>query len=179
MAKDTARNVNGKGSKAPPVAAPAPPSAKDARAIALCAERGNRPDELLEILHALQDELGYVPESTLPVIANALNLSRAEVHGVVTFYHDFHREPVGKHVIKICRAEACQSMGTDALCCHAENKAGTKLGGTSADGKYTLEAVYCLGNCALSPAVMIGDDLYGKVDAKRFDDILAKLDKGA
>jgi formate dehydrogenase subunit gamma len=147
------------------------------QAISICAAHANKAEDLMEILHELQDAVGYVPESTLPVIANALNLSRAEVHGVVTFYHDFKREPQGKHVIKICRAEACQSMGTDKLCDHAEKKCGAQFGDTSKDGKYTLEAVYCLGNCALSPAMMIGEELYGKVDPKRFDDVLAKLDK--
>lgn len=157
------------------VKAPANPA--DTIALAACAAHDNKPDELLEIFHTLQNELGYLPESTLPVIANALNLSRAEVHGVVTFYHDFKREPQGRHTIKICRAEACQAMGTDKLCDHAEMKLGTEMGGTSKDGKYTVEAVYCLGNCALSPAVMIGDDLYGKVDPKRFDEIVASLGK--
>jgi formate dehydrogenase subunit gamma len=168
-----------KKSNSPPASAQvkAPSNPVDVKALAVCSAHGNKPDELLEILHALQHDLGYVPESTLPVIANALNLSRAEVHGVVTFYHDYKREPQGKHTIKICRAEACQAMGTDKLCDHAEKKLGTEMGGTSKDGKYTVEAVYCLGNCALSPAVMIGDDLYGKVDPKRFDEIVASLGK--
>ena len=166
-----------------PIYSPAPAQVKtsanptDVKSLAICAAHGNRPDELLEILHALQHDLGYVPESTLPVIANALNLSRAEVHGVVSFYHDFKREPQGRYTIKICRAEACQAMGTDKLCDHAEKKLGAEFGGTSKDGKYTVEAVYCLGNCALSPAVMIGDDLYGRVDPKRFDEIVASLGK--
>lgn len=166
-----------------PIYSPAPAQVKtsanptDVKSLAICAAHGNRPDELLEILHALQHNLGYVPESTLPVIANALNLSRAEVHGVVSFYHDFKREPQGRYTIKICRAEACQAMGTDKLCDHAEKKLGAEFGGTSKDGKYTVEAVYCLGNCALSPAVMIGDDLYGRVDPKRFDEIVASLGK--
>jgi len=153
------------------------PTGVSARAIAICAAHGNKPDELLEILHELQHEVGYVPEETLPHIAWALNLSRAEVHGVVTFYHDFHRAPVGKHVIKICRAEACQSMGTDALCAHAQKKLGANFGETTRDGTFTVEAVYCLGNCALSPAVMIDEDLYGMVDAKRFDAIIDKVSK--
>ncbi len=163
--------------KSPPAFAQvnAPSNPADVKALAVCAAHGNKPDELLEILHALQHDFGYVPESTLPVIANALNLSRAEVHGVVTFYHDFKREPQGRHTIKICRAEACQAMGTGKLCDHAEKKLGIEIGGTTKDGKYTVEAVYCLGNCALSPAVLIGDRLYGKVDAKRFDEIVASL----
>ena len=118
MAKDTNKHL-----VSPPALARACRS-KRAR-IAICAAHGNKPDELLEIMHDLQHELGHVPESVLPVIANALNLSRAEVYGVVTFYHDFHRHPVGKHVIKICRAEACQAMGTDDLCDHAEKTART------------------------------------------------------
>lgn len=151
----------------------------DIQAIAVCASHDNKPENLLEILHDLQHAVGFVPETTLPVIANAVNLSRAEVHGVVTFYHDFKREPVGRHVIKICRAEACQAMGTDDLCEHAEKSLKTELGGTSADGKVTIEQVFCLGNCALSPAILIGDKLYGKVDAKRFDEIIATLGKEA
>ena len=157
--------------------APRVASAAEVRAIAICAAHGNKPDELLEILHGVVHELGHVPEAVMPVIANALNISRAEIHGVVTFYHDFRREPAGRHIIKICRAEACQSMGTEQLCRHAERTLGTEMGGTSKDGQYTIEAVYCLGNCALSPAVLIGDRLYGKVDLQRFDDIVASLGK--
>ncbi len=176
MAKSTSRPKDGS-IKAPAEESDAARPVSEARALAICAHHGNRPDELLEILHSLQHELGHVPETTLPIIANALNLSRAEVYGVITFYHDFHRAPVGRHVIKICRAEACQSMGTDALCNHAEHKLSTRIGETSSDGKFTIEAVYCLGNCALSPAVMIGENLYGRVDAKRFDEIVGSLDK--
>jgi formate dehydrogenase subunit gamma len=146
-------------------------------AVAICARHGNKPDELLEIFHELQHELGYVPEETLPVIAKVLNRSRAEIYGVLTFYHEFHRHPVGKHVVKICRAEACQAMGTDALCQHAESKLNVPLGGTTADGVVTIEQVFCLGNCALSPAVMVGQKLYGKVDPQRFDEIIAGLEK--
>ena len=155
----------------------APSSPAEIKALAVCATYGNKPSELLEILHDLQHDLGYVPEAVLPVIANALNLSRAEVHGVVTFYHDFKRQPVGRHTIKICRAEACQAMGTDHLCQHAETSLNTSMGGTSADGHVTIEQVFCLGNCALSPAILVGDKLYGKVDAKRFDEIVAYLSK--
>jgi formate dehydrogenase subunit gamma len=157
--------------------AKAPSSPAEVKALAICAAYGNKPSELMEILHDLQHDLGYVPEAVLPVLANALNLSRAEVHGVVTFYHDFKRQPGGRHTIKICRAESCQSMGTDHLCQHAETSLGTTMGGTSADGKVTIEQVFCLGNCALSPAVLVDDKLYGKVDAKRFDEIVAGLTK--
>lgn len=148
-------------------------------ALAVCARHGNKPDELLEIFHEMQHELGFIPEDTLPIVARALNRSRAEIYGVLTFYHDFHRHPVGKHVVKICRAEACQSMGTDELCRHAESKLNIPLGGTTADGAVTIEQVFCLGNCALSPAVMVGEKLYGRVDPKRFDEIISSLEKEA
>jgi formate dehydrogenase subunit gamma len=156
-----------------------PPAGSEQIARTICEAHGDRPDELLEIFHALQHQLGYVPEPTLPVIARALNLSRAEVYGVLSFYHEFRRSPGGRHLIKICRAEACQSMHSDKLCSHAEQKLGARFGETSPDGQYTLEAVYCLGNCALSPAIMIDGDLFGRVDNKRFDDIVAGLDREA
>jgi formate dehydrogenase subunit gamma len=156
-----------------------PPPGSEERARAICEAHGNRPDELLEIFHAVQAELGFVPEPALPAIANALNLSRAEVYGVLTFYHDFRRSPPGRHVIKICRAESCQAMHTDELCRHAVKQLGVAFGETSADGAFTLEAVYCLGNCARSPAMMIDGDLYGCVDKMRFDAIVADLDKEA
>lgn len=149
----------------------------EVKAKSVCAAHGDKPDELIEIFHDLQAEFGFIPEVVLPVIANALNLSRAEVYGCLTFYHEFRREKPGRHVIKVCRAEACQAMGVDKLCDHAEKHLGTTFGATSADGNYSLEAVYCLGNCALSPAILIGNQLHGKVDAKRFDDIVAKLGK--
>jgi formate dehydrogenase subunit gamma len=148
-------------------------------ALAVCARHGNKPDELLEVFHELQHQLGFVPDATLSVIAKALNRSRAEIYGVLTFYHEFKRHPVGKHVIKICRAEACQAMGTEKLCEHAEQSLGTPLGGTTKDGAITIEQVFCLGNCALSPAIMVGEKLYGMVDPKRFDEIIGSLEKEA
>ena len=141
-----------------------------ARAIA--AEHGNRPDELLEILHAVQGALGYVPEAAVPALANALNLSRAEVHGVVTFYHDFRAKPAGRHVLKLCRAEACQSMGGEALVERAEDHLGVACGSTSADGAVTLEATYCLGLCATAPSAMIDGRLIGRMTASRLDALL-------
>lgn len=162
----------------PTIVTEAPAGCED-RARAICAEHGNRPDELLEIFHALQAEFSYVPEQVLPTIAEALNRSRAEVYGVLSFYHDFRRSPPGRHVVKICQAEACQAMHTEKLSGHAEEKLGTRLGETSPDGEYTLEAVYCLGNCALSPAMMVDGDLFGCVDDERFDAIIADLDKEA
>jgi len=128
---------------------------------------------LLPLLHDIQDSLGHVPPDALPVIAKALNLSRAEVHGVVTFYHHFRSAPPGRHVLRICRAEACQAMGADGLVAHAKKSLGVDFHGTTQDGAFTLEAVYCLGNCACSPALMVDDDLHGRVDAKRFDAIVA------
>jgi formate dehydrogenase subunit gamma len=121
------------------------------------------PGALLPILHALQGDFGYVDPEAVPMIAEALNISVAEVHGVISFYHDFHTEPHGRHVLKMCRAEACQSMGCDSVISHVENKLDIKLGQTTADGALTVEAVYCLGNCALSPSVMLDGKPYGRV----------------
>lgn len=142
----------------------------------ICAAHDNKPADLIEIFHELQAEIGFIPDEVLPPIANALNLSRAEVYGVLTFYHDFRRQPPGRHIVKICQAEACRSMHMEKLCSHAEQRLGTPFGGTSSDGKYSLDAVYCLGNCALSPAMMIDDNLFGRVDADRLDEIIASLD---
>lgn len=149
-----------------------PKSALAARAIAL--RYGNKPDALIEMLHDLQEELGHVPEAALPALANALNLSRAEVHGVVTFYHDFRRKPAGRHVIKVCRAEACQSMGSEALAAMIEKSLKVKFGGTTFDGAITIEAVYCLGNCALAPAIMLDGKLVGRMNAVKFDELAAE-----
>src|ERR1700755_2614036 len=120
----------------------------EATAQAIAAEHGNRPDAPIEILHALQAALGCVPEEAVPALANALNLSRAEVHGVVTFYHDFRRVPAGRHVLKMCRAEACQAAGGRRVADHVRERLGIEFGETSADGRVTLDAVYCLGLCA-------------------------------
>lgn len=128
---------------------------------------------LLPILHAHQDAFGHIPEAAVPVIAQALNLSRAEVHGVVTFYHDFRREPAGRHVLKLCRAEACQAMGADRLVGHAEQRLGTALGQTSSDGSVTLEPVYCLGLCATAPSAMIDGRLVGRLDETKLDALIA------
>ena len=149
-----------------------PREATAAREIAL--RYGNRADALLEILHDLQEQLGFIPEAALPALAKSLNLSRAEVHGVVTFYHDYRREPAGRHVIKVCRAEACQSMGANELVGMIERYLKVKLGQTTADGAITVEAAYCLGNCALSPAIMVDEQLVGRVDAKKFEKIVAE-----
>jgi formate dehydrogenase subunit gamma len=142
------------------------------RGLAIIDGLAKLPGALLPILHALQDEFGYVDSAAIPLIAKALNISKAEVHGVISFYHDFRRVPPGRHVLRICRAEACQSMGCDALIGHVEGRLKTKLGETSADGGFTLEPVYCLGNCALSPAVMLDGELHGRVSAKVADELL-------
>src|SRR5262245_4271187 len=146
--------------------------AVEATAKAIAAEHGNAPDQLIEILHKLQEALGCVPEAAVPPLADALNLSRAEVHGVVTFYHDFRREPAGRHVLKMCRAEACQAMGGEALVTRAEDRLGVACGSTSADGRVTLEPVYCLGLCATAPSAMIDGRVVGRLTASRLDALL-------
>jgi len=131
------------------------------------------PGGLMPLLHAVQDTFGYVPDEVVPRIASALNLSRAEVHGVITFYHHFRREPAGRTVVQVCRAEACQSCGADALMAHAEAHLGCLQHETRADGEFTLEPVYCLGLCASSPAMKVGDRLHARVTPEKFDRIVA------
>lgn len=131
----------------------------------------------LVILHAVQAAFGYVPEAVIPMIASALNLSRAEVHGVFTFYHDFRHEPAGRHVVKLCRAEACQAAGGDEVCAHAERKLGVSIGNTTADGRVTLEPIYCLGLCATAPSVMIDGRVFGRLDAARMDTLLGEVQR--
>lgn len=133
-----------------------------------------QPGSLLPILHAMQEAFGYVPEPAVPMIAEALNLSRAEVHGVVTFYHDFRHEPAGRHVLKLCQAEACQACGSNELTAHAEQKLGVKMGETSADGRVTLEPIYCLGLCSVSPSAMIDGRIVGRLDQKKLDALIAE-----
>ena len=136
------------------------------------------PGAMLPILHAIQDRVGYVPPEAVPEIAHALNLSRAEVHGVITFYHHFRQHPAGEHVVRICRAEACQAVGADALVDHACRTLGVEFHGTTGDGAVTLEPVYCLGNCALSPAILVDNELFGAVTPERFDEIIADVRAG-
>ncbi len=133
------------------------------------------PGALLPILHGIQDRLGYIPPDSVPLIASALNLSRAEVHGVITFYHYFRETPPGKHTIHICRAESCQSMNSRDLEAHAKAKLGIDYHETTADGDFSLEPVYCLGNCACSPAMTIDGEVYGRVSPERFDEILNEV----
>ena len=149
------------------------------RALARIQELERLPGALLPILHALQDEFGYVDKAAIPLVASALNLSHAEVHGVVTFYHDFRHQAPGRHVLKLCRAEACQSMGCEKMIRHVENRLGIKLGGTTEDRSFTVEAVYCLGNCALSPAVMLDGKLYGRVSSDVADFLIADAKRHA
>jgi formate dehydrogenase subunit gamma len=147
------------------------------RARSIIAEFNKVEGPLLPILHAMQETFGHVPQEAVPLIAEALNLSRAEVHGVVTFYHDFRSNPAGRHVLKLCRAEACQSCGCDDLIAHAQSRLGVKLGDTSADGRITIEAVYCLGLCSTAPSAMFDGKLVGRLDRKKLDRVLAEADR--
>jgi formate dehydrogenase subunit gamma len=133
-----------------------------------------QPGPLLIVLHAIQEEFGYIPEEAEPVVADGLNLSRAEVHGVVTFYHYFRHHPPGRHVVQICQAESCKSMDSDKLTEHARRALGVEMNQTTADGQFTLEPVYCLGNCACSPAMMVDGQIYGRLTNARFDEVLAE-----
>jgi formate dehydrogenase subunit gamma len=126
------------------------------------------PGPLLEILHAVQNELGCVPAEAVPLIAEALNISRADVHGVVSFYHHFREESPGRYVVQLCRAEACQSMNARALEEFVRGRLRVNFGETTADGRVTLEAVYCLGNCACAPAMMVNGELHGRVTPEHF-----------
>jgi len=139
----------------------------------ICSQHGDATGALIEILHDVQDRLGCVPDSVLPVIADALNLSRAEVYGVRTFYHDFRTEPAGKHVLKLCRAEACQAMGADRLAASITKSLGIEIGATTKNGAVTVEAVYCLGNCALAPAAMLDGKLMGRASENTLAPVLA------
>ncbi|MBI1220649.1 MAG: formate dehydrogenase subunit gamma [Rhodobacteraceae bacterium] len=130
---------------------------------------------LLPILHAVQHAFGFVPQEALPRIAEKLNLSRAEVHGVMSFYHDFRTEPAGRHVVKLCRAEACQAQGADALAAHAKARLGVDFHETTASGAVTLEPVFCLGLCACGPAALVDGKVVGRVDAARLDQILSEM----
>ena len=131
----------------------------------------------LVILHALQEAFGYVPEPAIPMIASALNLSRAEVHGVFTFYHDFRREPAGRHVLKLCRAEACQAAGGDVITARAEAKLGIGIGNTTADNRVTLEPIYCLGLCATAPSAMLDGRVVGRLNEARIDALIAEAQR--
>ncbi|GGJ06997.1 formate dehydrogenase subunit gamma [Streptomyces brasiliensis] len=139
---------------------------------AIVAAHRHQRGPLLEILHAIQSELGHVPKEAVPLLARELNLSRADVHGVVTFYHDFRDAPAGRTTVRICRAEACQALGASALVGCAEERTGLPLGRTSADGSVTVEQVFCLGNCALGPSVEVNGEVLGRMSAVRLRSIL-------
>ena len=140
----------------------------------IAAQHKERPGPLLEVLHAIQATLGYVPEGAVPVVAEELNLSRAEVHGVVTFYHFFRRHRPGAHTVSLCQAESCQAMGAEALAQHARERLGIGFHQTTADGRFSLEPIYCLGNCACSPAAMIDGQLHGRLTPEAFDTLIAQ-----
>ena len=133
------------------------------------------PGGLLPLLHAIQAAAGYIPGDAVPQVASAMRLSRAEVHGVISFYHDFRSAPAGRHLLQICRAESCQAMGARALETHAKASLGIDYGGTTADGSISLEPVYCLGVCACSPSVRLDDEVHARVDPARLDQLLARL----
>jgi formate dehydrogenase subunit gamma len=156
-------------------AAPGADLSKAESAAVLEAVRAHRQllGPLLPVLHAIQDRLGWVPPRVVPLVAFELNLSRAEVHGVLTFYHYFRQTQPGRKLIYLCRAEACQAVGAAALEAHAKRALGVDFHGTSADGSFTLEPVYCLGNCACGPSLMIDKELHARVTPERFDALLA------
>jgi formate dehydrogenase subunit gamma len=135
----------------------------------------NLPGALMPLLHTIQDDIGYVPETAYAAISKALNLSIAEVHGVVTFYHHFRTHPCGKHILQICRAESCQAMGSEKLEAEVKAKLGIDYHQTTADGAITLEPVYCLGNCACSPAVMLDEEVYGRMTAEKVAELVAEV----
>ena len=147
----------------------------EAQLRAIIAEHGKLEGPLLPILHAVQEAFGYVPQPAVPIIARELNLSRAEVHGVVTFYHDFREQPAGRHVVKICRAEACQAMGCETLVKRAESRLGIACGETTANEQVTFEAVYCLGLCAMSPAAMIDGEPVARLTPEKLDGLLSEV----
>jgi len=142
----------------------------------IIAQHGARPEMLVQILHGFLERYSYISDEAVRQIADELNLSRADVHGVVSFYHDFRRQPAGKAVVKVCQAEACQAMGSRELTAHAEARLGIRMKETTRDGSVTLEPVYCLGNCACAPAVMVNERVHGRVDPSRFDDLLANVE---
>jgi formate dehydrogenase subunit gamma len=154
-----------------------------ARIDELIAQYRDEPGGLLPLLHAVQEALGFVPAEAVGPMARALNLSRAEVHGVITYYHFFRSEKPGRRIVQVCRAESCKAVGADALLAHAEKKLGCRLHGgnhaTRQDGAVTLEPVYCLGLCAMSPAIMIDEKPYARMSLAKFDELAEKLEIAA
>lgn len=145
------------------------------RTAAIIQEMRGLEGPLLPILHGIQEEFGHVPQDALPVIAEALNISKAEVHGVVTFYHDYRSHPAGRHVLKVCQAEACQSMGSDAVAAKLKQLLGIGFHETTLDGSVTLEPVYCLGLCACSPSAMLDGEVIGRLDDEKIEEIVAEV----
>jgi formate dehydrogenase subunit gamma len=139
---------------------------------AIIARHAVREGAAIPILHALQEEFGYIPEETLPLVADALNITRAEIYGVATFYHDFRLKPRGKHVLALCRAEACQSMGAAALGDHVKARLGVEWGETTPDGQVTLEQTFCLGLCACAPSAMLDGKISARLDKQKIDEML-------
>jgi formate dehydrogenase subunit gamma len=148
-----------------------------ARGAEIIAEHTHLEGATMVILHALQEAFGYVPEPAIPMIAAALNLSRAEIHGVFTFYHDFRKQPAGRHVLKLCRAEACQAAGGDAIAARAEAKLGIPIGNTTADDRMTLEPIYCLGLCSTAPSAMLDGRMVGRLNETRIDALIAEAQR--
>lgn len=140
---------------------------------ALIAQYKDMPGALLPLLHSIQDGIGYVPEACYLPISKALALSVAEVHGVVTFYHHFRSHPAGRHILQICRAESCQAMGSEKLEANIKSSLGIDYHQTTADGAITLEPVYCLGNCACSPALMMDDEVYGRMNSQKVAELIS------
>jgi formate dehydrogenase subunit gamma len=146
-----------------------------ARTASIVNEMRGMEGPLLPILHSIQEEFGHVPQEVLPVIATGLNLSRADVHGVVSFYHDFRKVPAGRHVLKLCQAESCQAMGSDAIAAALKQKLGIGFHETTKDGAVTLEPVYCLGLCACSPAAMLDGGTIGRLDEDSIEEIVQEV----
>ena len=142
---------------------------------AVAAHRGQI-GALMPVLHSIQEKLGFIPAESVPMIARQMSLSRAEIQGVIGFYHDFKTEPGGEHLVQLCRAEACQAMGSRELELHVKQRLGVDFGETSGDGLFSLEPVYCLGNCACAPSMRINDDIHARVSASRFDQLIDTLE---
>ena len=151
------------------------PAWNEAQANDIIRRHANREGALLPILHDIQAAFGHVPAQAVPVIAHALNLTRAEVHGVVSFYHDFRDKPAGRHVLKLCRAEACQSVNGEHLARQFLDRFGVEWGGTTADGRLTIEATYCLGLCASGPSAMLDSEVIGRLTKDAIDDIAREV----
>ena len=140
---------------------------------------GNIDGALLPVLHEIQARCGYIPTEAVPLVADRLNLTRAEVHGVITYYHHFRQHPAGKVVVQVCRAEACQAVGAEQLAAHVVKSLGCDFHETSKDGAVTLEPVYCLGQCACGPSIMVGDDVHARVTPERFDKLMQRAGSAA